>query len=242
MARRTVALVDELGRRRPDLDDPAGAISAALVVVDGRFVTNPASRVAPGCSILVRDDAPLRGEAKLRPALEQFGVAVAGRVALDAGAAAGGFTRALLDAGAARVFAVDAGHGQLVGSLRQDPRVVDLEGTNLGELSRTLVPEPVDVITLDLSYLSLATAVAQLDRIALAETAELVALVKPMFELHLDHAPTDDDSLAEALSQARTGIESAGWSVTADMESPVRGARGAREALLHARRIPPIPR
>jgi 23S rRNA (cytidine1920-2'-O)/16S rRNA (cytidine1409-2'-O)-methyltransferase len=236
MPRRTVSLVDELGRQRPDLADPAAAIAGALVVVDGRFVTNPASRVAPGCSIVVRDDAPLRGEAKLRPALQQFGVDVGGRVALDAGAAAGGFTRVLVEAGAARVYAVDAGHGQLVGSLRQDRRVVDLEGTNLGDLSARLVPDTVDVVTLDLSYLSLATAVTQLDRVALAADADLVALVKPMFELHLDHAPTDDASLAEALDRARGGIESAGWQVRGVMESSVRGAKGAREALLHAKR------
>ena len=97
-------------------------------------------------------------------------------------------------------------------------------------------------MTLDLSYLSLAMAVTQLNRVALAPDADLVALVKPMFELHLDHAPTDDASLAEAVTRARSGIESAGWSVVANMESPVRGAKGAREALLHARRLPPIPR
>src|SRR5207302_3277269 len=101
--RRTVALIDELGRRRPDLPDPEALIAAALVLVDGRFVTNPASRVAPDCSIVVRDAASLRGEAKLGPALSRFGVAVEGRVALDAGAAAGGFTRVLLDAGLVRV-------------------------------------------------------------------------------------------------------------------------------------------
>src|SRR4051794_5726237 len=135
MARPTVRLADELRRQRPDLDDPAAAIEGGHVVVDGRFLSNPAARVRTGCSIIVRGHVPLRGEAKLRPALAQFEVVVAGRVALDAGAAAGGFTKVLVEAGAARVYAVDAGHGQLVGSLRQEPRVVNLEGVNLGDLT-----------------------------------------------------------------------------------------------------------
>src|SRR5436305_6437993 len=153
------SLARELARQRPDLADPEGVIAGGLVLVDGRPVANPASRVRPGCSLVVREDAGLRGEAKLRPALEQIGVSVEERVALDAGAAACGFTRVLLERGAARIYAVNAGHGQLLGSLRQDPRVVNLEGTNLGALDRSLVPEPVAVVTLDLSYLALADAV-----------------------------------------------------------------------------------
>ena len=112
---------------------------------------------------------------------------------------------------------------------------MNLEGTNLGSLGRTLVPDPVDVITLDLSYLSLADAVPQLDRIAVAGGADLIALVKPMFELHRDHAPTDADSLAAAVEAARVGLKAVGWTVSATMESPVLGSKGAREALLHAR-------
>ena len=178
----------------------------------------------------------LRGEAKLRPALAAFGIMVSGRVALDAGASAGGFVRVLLEAGASRVYAVEAGHGQLLGSLRQDPRVVNLEGTNLGDLTTDLVPEPVEVVTLDLSYLSLSAAVPQLDRIALAPAADLVALVKPMFELRLATAPTDAESLERAVKAAAEGIEAAGWTVAATTASEVTGAKGAVEALLHARR------
>jgi 23S rRNA (cytidine1920-2'-O)/16S rRNA (cytidine1409-2'-O)-methyltransferase len=101
---------------------------------------------------------PLRGEAKLRAALAAFGVRPAGRVALDLGAAAGGFTRVLLDAGAARVYAVDAGFGQLLGSLRQEPRVVVLERVNLGNLDCRRIPDAIELITIDLSYLSLSEA------------------------------------------------------------------------------------
>jgi 23S rRNA (cytidine1920-2'-O)/16S rRNA (cytidine1409-2'-O)-methyltransferase len=232
---KAVLLVDELARQRPEVADPVATIEGGYVLVDGRFVDNPRSRVRAGCSIVVRSHAAMRGSAKLAAALERFEVRVAGRVALDAGAAAGGFTRVLLDAGARRVYAVDAGHGQLLGSLRQDPRVVNMESTNLAGAT---VPEPVDLVTLDLSYLALADAVGQLP-FEVATGADLIALVKPMFELHLDHAPSDRASLDRALALATAGIEAAGWHVVAHMDSPVTGTKGARELLLWAQRQSP---
>jgi 23S rRNA (cytidine1920-2'-O)/16S rRNA (cytidine1409-2'-O)-methyltransferase len=202
--------------------------------VDGFPVRNPASLIRRGASIRLRDEHPLRGEAKLGAALAAFGVSVAGRVALDVGAAAGGFTRALLARGARRVYAVDAGHGQLAGSLRVDPRVVDLEATNLGELDRRLVPDAIELVAIDVSYLALAAAVPQLARVELAAGAELVALVKPQFELSLAQPPTDRAGLAEALDRATAGIEAAGWSVRGRVDSPVRGARGSVEFFVYA--------
>jgi 23S rRNA (cytidine1920-2'-O)/16S rRNA (cytidine1409-2'-O)-methyltransferase len=181
---------------------------------------------------------PLRGEAKLRAALAVFGVDVRGRTCLDVGAAAGGFTRVLLESGAARVYAVDAGFGQLLGSLRQDPRVLNLEATNVSKLDMRLVPDPIDVVTIDVSYLALAAAAAQLGGIVLAADADLVGLVKPMFELRLPTAPTDQKTVEAAIERAATGIEEAGWRVVGSMPSPVLGGRGAVEALLHARRSP----
>jgi 23S rRNA (cytidine1920-2'-O)/16S rRNA (cytidine1409-2'-O)-methyltransferase len=178
----------------------------------------------------------LRGELKLQAALAAFEPRVEGRVALDVGAAAGGFTKALLTAGAARVYAVDAGHGQLLGSLRQDPRVVNLEATNLGDLDSSLVPDAVALVTLDLSYVSLARAVPQLGSIELAAAAELIALVKPMFELGLAVPPVEPDELAEATARAVAGIEAAGWGVLQELDSPVRGSHGATEAFVYARR------
>ena len=186
----------------------------------------------------IREPGELRGGAKLRAALADFDAPVRGRVALDVGAAAGGFTSVLLEAGAARVYAVDAGFGQLLGSLRQHPRVVNLERTNLGQLSTDLVPEPVELVTMDLSYLSVADAVPQLERIELAPGVDLVALVKPQFELHLATPPDDSESLAEALRLAERGIADAGWRLLGSMESPVRGTRGSTEFLVHGRRGP----
>jgi 23S rRNA (cytidine1920-2'-O)/16S rRNA (cytidine1409-2'-O)-methyltransferase len=219
--------------------DPRALIASGRVEVDGLPATNPDARVRADARVRLRRPSALRGEAKLRAALRAFDVDVGGRVCLDVGAAAGGFTRVLLEAGAARVYAVDAGHGQLLGSLRQDPRVVNLEATNVAELDRRRVPEPIEVVTVDVSYLSLRDAVGQLVRVEIAPGADLIGLVKPMFELGRSTAPRDDPSLAEALEVARRGVAGAGWSVKAAVPSPVLGARGARELLLHARRERP---
>ncbi|HEY4026225.1 MAG TPA: SAM-dependent methyltransferase [Candidatus Dormibacteraeota bacterium] len=223
------SLIEAIGEQHPDVEDPMESIVEGRVLVDGRIITNPRSQVRRDALISVRRPAALRGEAKLRPALEAFAVPVAGRTALDAGAAAGGFVRVLLDRGAARVYAVDVGHGQLLGSLRQDPRVVTLERTNISELDAALVPEPIDLVTLDLSYLALAAAVPYLSRLRLADGATLVALVKPMFELRLPQPPEDEARLEQARELAVEGIAAAGWQVTGSMRSPVRGGRGAVE-------------
>lgn len=233
---RRVPLIEELARIRPDLDNPDAVIASGFVVVDGSVVLNPRSRVPRGCSIVVREPAELRGSTKLRAALEAFGVDVSGRVVLDVGASAGGFTGVLLERGAARVYAVDVGHGQLVGSLRQDARVVSLERTNVADLDRTVIPEPVDSVTIDVSYLSLSDAVAHLARIEFTAGAGLVGLVKPMFELRLPSAPLDGASLDRALSAAVAGVSDAGWTVVSTIDSPVEGAKGARELWIHGRR------
>jgi len=219
----------------PGIDDPGRAIAAGDVRVAGRVVTNPLSMVRPGDSVTHRPPVPLRGEAKLRAALERFGVDVSGRIALDVGASTGGFTKVLLELGASRVYAVDAGHGQLLGSLRQDARVVNLEATNVGALTERHVPEEVAVITIDVSYLSLTAAAEQLARIRVAGGADLIGLVKPMFELRRPVAPVDDETVEAALAAAVHGVAAAGWRVTDTMRSPVAGRGGAIESLLHAR-------
>jgi len=234
--RRLRRLLEEVAHAHPDIEDPDQTIRSGAVLVDGRVVANPASLVRAGATIVLRREPSLRGEAKLRSALERFAIDVQGRTALDAGAAAGGFTRALLEAGVRKVYAVDAGHGQLLGSLRQDGRVVNLEATNIGELTRDLVPDPIEVVTLDLSYLALSLAVPQLRRVDVTAGADAVAVVKPQFELGLAVTPTDAVSLGRAAAKARAAFASSGWRVRDVVESPMRGGRGAVEYLLHARR------
>jgi 23S rRNA (cytidine1920-2'-O)/16S rRNA (cytidine1409-2'-O)-methyltransferase len=233
MTREDRPLVDVVCELFP-AHDPTALIAAGEVLVDGLPVTSPRSRPRATARITLRAAIALRGSAKLRAALAAFDVAVAGRVALDVGAAAGGFTTVLLEAGAQRVYAVDAGHGQLLGSLRQDGRVVNLESVNVADLDVMRVPERIEVVTIDVSYLSVSATVAQLDRIELASGAALVALVKPMFELRAPTAPSDRASLDAALWSAAAGVTAAGWEVCGSIDSPVRGSRGARELLLHA--------
>jgi 23S rRNA (cytidine1920-2'-O)/16S rRNA (cytidine1409-2'-O)-methyltransferase len=230
---------DEFLRAHPDITDVDDAIASGRVSVDGRIIVNPESRIRQGASIVLLSERRLRGEAKLEAALNAFKVAVRDRVALDAGAAAGGFTKVLLREGARCVYAVDVGHGQLLGSLRQNPRVVTLEATNISQLDNSKVPKTIDLVTLDLSYLALAEAVPQLESLCVHAAADLVALVKPQFELRLPAPPTDDRDLREALRRASTAINSGCWRVRSSIRSPVRGTHGSVEFFVHATRTAP---
>jgi 23S rRNA (cytidine1920-2'-O)/16S rRNA (cytidine1409-2'-O)-methyltransferase len=131
---------------------------------------------------------------------------------------------------------VDVGYGQLRGDLRLDPRVVNMERMNLADLRHALpVGVIIEVMTIDLSYLSLAEAVPQLEPVTFASGAEMVALIKPMYELGLAGPPTDEPE--RAISHAVRGVERGGpWRVVETTASPVLGSRGAREWFLHARR------
>jgi 23S rRNA (cytidine1920-2'-O)/16S rRNA (cytidine1409-2'-O)-methyltransferase len=232
---RRTTLARALAARHPGIADPMGAIASGRVRVGGRVVTNPDSLVAGTESIVVVSQEPLRGETKLAVALERFRPRVRDVVALDVGAAAGGFTKALLDRGVRRVYAVDVGSGQLRGSIRQDARVVVLERTNLARLDTRLVPDAVELVTLDLSYLSIARALPQLDARLLADGCALIALVKPMFELGRGSLP-DEQGVNDALARACAAAENEGWSVQDTMRSPVLGGRGAVELFLYVLR------
>jgi len=235
---RFVDVLSHVRSIRPDIADPIAAIEARRLEVGGRIVTNTRSLVPADAPVALIPTRPLRGEDKLRAGLDGFEIDVAGRICLDAGAAAGGFTLVLLERGARKVIAVDAGHGQLRGSLRAHGRVLNLERTNIAELGRA-VPRcwDIEVITMDLSYLSVGEAVTQLEALRLSPDADLIALVKPMFELGLARPPGGERELRQAIEVARRGVEREGrWHVTGTMPSPIPGARGAREWLLHARR------
>ena len=156
-------VLDHVSRARPDVADPEGALVAGHVLIDGRVVTNPRSQVRADASVVIKPPRALRGEDKLRAALERFAIGITDRECVDLGASAGGFTRVLLEHGAWCVFAVDAGHGQLRGELRSHSRVVNLERTNLGDLSAIPRRTPIGAVTMDLSYLSVADAAPQIE-------------------------------------------------------------------------------
>jgi len=229
-----VALLTLLLRRFPGLDDPARLIKEGAVLVDGVPAQSPRTRVRADAAIQIRRPRLLRGTVKLAHALAVFGIDAAGAAALDLGAAAGGFTQALLDAGAARVYAVDAGAGQLRGWLRADPRVINLERTNLARLGPHLISEPVDLVTMDLSYLAVAEAIGQVDRLLLAPAAQLIALVKPTFELHAATLADQPQQVAAAAQTAAHALEDHGWRILGQQPSPILGAKGAVEIFIHA--------
>ena len=229
-----VALRTLLQRRFPGLDDPDWLIKAGGVLVNGLPADNPQTRVRADAAIQMRRPRILRGTIKLSHALTAFGVRAAGLVALDLGAAAGGFTQALLEAGAARVYAVDVGAGQLRGWLRADPRVINLEQTNLARLDPRLIREPADLLTMDLSYLAVSDAIGQVDRRILAPAAQLIALVKPTFELHSGQLADQPAQVAAAATAATRALGDHGWRVLAREPSPVLGAKGAVEVFVYA--------
>ena len=229
-----VALITLLQRRFPGLDDPARLIKEGAVLVNGVPAQSPRTRVRADAAIQIPQPRPLRGTIKLTHALTAFGIDAAGAIALDLGAAAGGFTQALLDAGAIRVYAVDASAGQLRGWLRANPRVINLERTNLARLGPHLITEPANLITMDLSYLAIADAIGQLDRQMLAPAAQLIALVKPTFELHAATLADQPQQVAAAAKTAARALQDHGWQVLGQQPSPILGAKGAVEIFIHA--------
>lgn len=234
--RRLVALATLFAERFPDLVLET-EVHARHLWVDGQLITKPNTRVRAGAGLRLRRRRKLRGSVKLDHALEVFDVRVRGRLGADIGAAAGGFTTALLDAGAARVYAIDTAVGQLTGRLRSDPHVVNLEGHNLGSLTRRDVPEPIEVVTVDLSYLSLARAISQLDdALEIAPGADLIALVKPTFELRAGTLAATDEEVRTAVATARSALADARWRLLETSPAPRTGRRGAVEVFVHARR------
>jgi len=230
-----VSLLTLLRRRFPDLDEPARLIGEGVVLVDGVPAANPRTLVRADAAIRIQRPRPLRGTIKLAHALRAFDVNPAGMVALDLGAAAGGFTQALLDAGAARVYAVDAGAGQLRASLRVNPKVTNLERTNLARLGRDLIPERPEIVTMDLSYLAVAAAIGQIDHRLLAPGAQLIALIKPTFELRAATLADHPQQVRTAVQAATCALAAHCWQVLGEEPSPILGSKGAVEVFLHAR-------
>jgi 23S rRNA (cytidine1920-2'-O)/16S rRNA (cytidine1409-2'-O)-methyltransferase len=220
---------------RPDISDPIAAIDQRRLVVDGVIVTNPAALVRADASVTLRVAKVLAGQRKLDAALAAFRLDIGGARCVDLGAAAGGFTSSLLLHGARRVYAIDVGFGQLRGELRIDPRVTNLERTNLADGARRIASaDRVDVLTADLSFISLASALPQVRDLPFSSGAILVALVKPQFELGLDRPPDPSAELDRAFAEACAGAGKGGWEPVAGMRSPIRGARGSHEFFLHA--------
>lgn len=218
-------------------------IRAGLVLADGTTVAKPSQQLADEAVVAVRGDSARwvsRAAGKLAGALDDFGLDVAGAVALDAGACTGGFTQVLLERGAARVFAVDVGHGQLAPTIAADARVVAIEGLNLRDLRQDSLGEPCDLLVADLSFISLTLVLPALTA-ALSERASAVLLVKPQFEagraaLDAGGVVRDDRVRADAVVAVAECAHALGWLVRGAAASRVVGGAGNREHLLHLER------
>ena len=225
-------------------------ILAGLVSCGERRIDKPGEQLAANAALALkgRDHTWVsRGGVKLAAALDHFRITVDGHVALDIGASTGGFTEVLLEHGARRVYAVDVGHGQLAWKLREDPRVIVHERLNARYLTRADIPEPLDIITCDASFIGLAT-VLRAPLALTAEQAQLVALVKPQFEAGPDRVGKggvvrDPEVHREVCERVVAWVAAQpGWSVAGTVESPIRGPEGNREFLLYARRGREAPR
>ena len=217
-------------------------IMAGVVYAGTKRVAKPGENVAADAELTVKGrDHPWvsRGGLKLEKGLSEFGIDPAGQTCLDIGASTGGFTHVLLHHGATRVYAVDVGHGQLAWSLRKDERVVVLERTNARSLNSGDVPDPVDLIVCDASFISLTKVLPAALALA-APGARLVALIKPQFEVGRGQVGKGgvvrDPALhAEVCERIRVWLESLpGWSVQGVTESPITGPEGNVEFLIAA--------
>jgi 23S rRNA (cytidine1920-2'-O)/16S rRNA (cytidine1409-2'-O)-methyltransferase len=224
----------------PSRERARAMILAGQVTVDGRVVSKAGTAVNRAWRIeLVAPDHPYvgRGGIKLAHALDTFQITVDGRRALDIGASTGGFTDVLLQRGARDVIALDVGHGQLDWTLRQHPRVIVKEGINARALSAADVPHAVDVVTIDVSFISLRHIFPALTPF-LALHADVVALVKPQFEAGRDQVGKGgvitDPAIHEAvIARVSDEAQAAGFQRIAMTPSPITGATGNREFFLH---------
>ncbi|HEX5795255.1 MAG TPA: TlyA family RNA methyltransferase [Geminicoccaceae bacterium] len=219
-------------------------VLAGQVFSGERRLDKPGQTVPAEITLEVRTPASpyvSRGGVKLAHALDHFGIDPTGMVALDVGASTGGFTDVLLRRGAARVYAVDVGRGQLDWRLRNNPQVVVLERTNARDLGRDLVPEPVELVVCDASFISLRIVLPAALRLA-RPGASLVALIKPQFEVGRGEVGKGgvvrDPALhAQVCAEiARWLGETLGWQVQGTTPSPITGPKGNREFLIAARK------
>jgi 23S rRNA (cytidine1920-2'-O)/16S rRNA (cytidine1409-2'-O)-methyltransferase len=227
----------------PSRERAQALILAAKVLVDGQKITKAGHKVATDSHVrLLGEDIPYvsRGGLKLEHALQTLSLDVDGLVVIDVGASTGGFTDCLLQHGAKRVYAVDVGYGQLAWKLRQDPRVVVIERQNVRSLSKERVPEPVQLATIDVSFISLKLVIPAIIPF-LEASAGLIALIKPQFEAGRSYVGKGgvvrDSRVHEQVCNAISEFcREVGFHIIGITPSPILGPKGNREFLLAAHR------
>ncbi len=214
-------------------------ILAGLVRVNGDLVDKRGKMVEVEARIdLLQPSSAFvsRGGDKLAAALDAFSIEVQGLMAMDVGASTGGFTDCLLQRGVVRVYAVDVGYGQLDWKIRNDPRVVVLERSNIRYVSPSAIPDPIELLVIDVSFISLELVIPCIVKF-LSSAAKVIALVKPQFEVGVDQVGRGgivrDDSLRQAVKQKILILaERFGLFEIGTMDSPVLGRKGNREILV----------
>jgi 23S rRNA (cytidine1920-2'-O)/16S rRNA (cytidine1409-2'-O)-methyltransferase len=225
----------------PSRERARALILAGQVLVDGQLETKAGTQVDTAADLgLVAPDHPYvgRGGVKLAHALDTFHITVEGREALDIGASIGGFTDVLLKRGATRVVALDVGHGQIDWALRNDRRVVVIEHFNARHLQPSDLPGPVDIVTIDVSFISLRQILPVVPPV-LRPRGDVVALVKPQFEAGRSEIRKgvirDAAVQARVVDEVSAGAREVGLTPVASTTSPITGAKGNVEFLLHLR-------
>ncbi len=233
----------------PSRERASAMVLAGKVRVAGQPAHKAGSQVDAGAEVtLIEDDHPYvsRGALKLVQGLDAFAIDPTGMTAIDVGASTGGFTDVLLRRGAARVYAIDVGYGQLAWSIRQDPRVVVLERHNVRAMDVTLVPEPCDLAVIDVSFISLTLVLPRIVRLMRAPAGKpIVALIKPQFEAGRENVARggvvrEDDIRRAAIEKVRTWATDRGFAASEAVESPIKGPAGNVEYLV-CLRTPEVP-
>ncbi|HET8562700.1 MAG TPA: TlyA family RNA methyltransferase [Candidatus Binatia bacterium] len=226
-------------------EEGRGKILAGEVLVNDQPVTKAGSLVEVGADIRLKSKpSPYvsRGGAKLEKALREFGVDVEGKTVLDVGASTGGFTDCLLSFGARRIYAVDVGYGQLDWKLRNDPRVLVLEKTNVRYLKIEELPQPADLATIDVSFISLRLVLPRVKNLLTAH-GQVIALIKPQFEVGRGKVGKggvvrSHEEHLRVVDEIKTASAALNFEAVNVVESPLLGPKGNREFFIHLKKNP----
>jgi 23S rRNA (cytidine1920-2'-O)/16S rRNA (cytidine1409-2'-O)-methyltransferase len=216
-------------------------ILAGQVLVNGQKQDKAGALVPEDAEIRILGEVlpyVSRGGLKLEAALKEFNVSVDGKTAVDVGASTGGFTDCLLQHGAKKVFAVDVGYGQMAWKLRQDPRVVVIERVNVRDIAQSLIPEPIDIVVIDVSFISLEKVIPPVLKF-LKPGSEIIGLIKPQFEVGREQVGKggivrDEAARSAAVNRVTEFIRGLGLDVKGVVPSPITGQDGNVEYLIYA--------
>ncbi|MDI1471032.1 TlyA family RNA methyltransferase [Thermodesulfovibrio sp. 1176] len=211
------------------------------VIVNGQKIDKPGTMVNQNAEITICGETlpyVSRGGLKLEKALKEFSIDVKEKVAMDVGASTGGFTDCLIQHGAKKVYAIDVGYGQLAWKLRTDPRVIPIEKTNIRYIQKEKIPEKIDIVTVDVSFISLRLVIPKILEF-LKPDGEIVALIKPQFEAGKGEVPRggvikDAEKREKIIKEMRDFFESLGLKVIGITQSPIPGQKGNIEYLIYS--------